>query len=130
MFSEKGVTAHLYLFIAGVVALILFITYAFVYDHKEKIYGDEQWEKALTKAGLSDAEIEKISHDEDVWYYGGVSTCVSYGDWKDRCKKFEAVCAGKGEVYGSADQQAEEIAKALDHEGVHPECPLVFSGGK
>ena len=126
--AEGNITAHQYFFVAGVVLLILFLIYVYVYEHRTFIEGDELWENAFSGVGLLQEIIKDISHDEDVWYYRGNSTCVAYGgDFSEECSRYENYCAGE-DRYGDAFLQAMEVKKAIDSGGEHPLCPLIYPG--
>lgn len=128
MFQETGLLAHLYLYIIGIVALSLFLIYGFVYDHKTGITDHEhqsEWVSNFKKHGLTDEQIRDIQHDDNVWYYQGVSVCVGYGDEKEECPKHETVCSG-GDTFGNVSQQTVSVVLAIQKGGKHPECPLIY----
>ena len=120
-------TLHSFLVVLAVVLLITFLIYVFVVEHKTNVEGNDLWQIAFRKVGLTKDQIADLTHDDEMWYYQGVSTCINYGDWDDTCPKHEGVCAG-GDTYGNAMQQAAEIRLALQKGGVHPGCPLIYSG--
>ena len=125
-FTETGLTAHFYLLLAGATFLVLFIFYAFVIDHKHRL--TKEWTDAFSKAGITTADIDKITHDGSMWYHSNQSMCVQYGDYEERCPKSEGVCAGpKGRTFGTREEQALAVKTALASGGVHPGCPLVYS---
>lgn len=128
MFTEKGLEAHLYLWIAGIVFAILFIGYTFWFDHKSHIDENESWVSRFENEGLSREQINDLTHDDTMWYYQRKSTCVGYGEPNEACPKNENFCSG-GSTYGDFSKQAEEIAMALKKGGVHPDCPLIYLGG-
>jgi NAD-dependent dihydropyrimidine dehydrogenase PreA subunit len=125
MFDEKGLRAHLYLCIAGLVFLILFFGYVFWFEHKEKIQGD--WEERFENAGLTKEQISDITHDDSMWYYQRMSTCVGYGNPEDKCPSHESYCSN-GNTFGSFEKQASEVSKSIKKGGVHEDCPLIYSG--
>lgn len=141
MFKETGLTPHLYLWIAGLVFLILFIGYIFWFEHKESIDGSF-WMEKFKKAGLTSKEINDITHDDSMWYYQRVATCVGYGSPIDAidspngspnaldslgCPKYESFCAG-GDTFGTAEDQVREVIAAIRKGGIHEDCPLIYSG--
>lgn len=124
--------AHFYVIIACVILGFFFVVYGFVYDHKEHITTSDNpnkvmWTKTFVDQGMPEAIIDDISHDEDTWYYNGISTCVAYGDWNDRCIRNEVYCGGKN-VVGTPEQQAQAVVEALRNGGMHPMCPLLYQG--
>lgn len=124
VFKEKGSQAHFYLWFSGLVLLLLFLGYVFIYEHKDDELSDT-WKMAFVKAGLSKDQVDKLSHDGDVWYYGSPpkSTCVGYGGKDEKCPRFESVCSGE-KTFGDINQQVKNVVKAVGV-GIHPECPLI-----
>lgn len=127
MFAYSGIKSHLYLWIAGAVFLILFFGYIFWFDHKENIDGSEYWGNPFAKAGLTKEQCGDISHDDSMWYYQRVATCVGYGHPKVECPRHESYCAG-GDSFGTPSQQATAVAEAIKKGGIHEGCPLIYSG--
>jgi len=126
--TETGVIAHGYLFVAGVVALMMFLVYVFICEHKTPISQNEMWTEAFRKAGLTPDQIRDMTHDDSMWYYQSRSTCVAYGgDFSGKCRRHENYCAG-GDRYGDAEAQAQAVKEALDKGGEHPMCPLIYPG--
>ena len=127
MFTESGMQAHGYLWIAGLVIFILFIGYAFWYEHQKTVDEGvgEDWLKHFVQAGLTPEEASDMTHDADLWYYKRKPTCVGYGDWNDECLVFESVCSG-GKKFGDFREQAKSVYKALKAGGKHPDCPIVY----
>lgn len=124
LFKEKGIRAHSYLFIIGIIALSLFLIYIFLFEHKTDINDNTLWFDNFKKHGLRADQISHITHDDSTWYYKGISTCVGYGDWNDKCQKHENYCAGN-DTFGNATQQVSALIMAIKNGGVHPECPLL-----
>ncbi len=124
MFQETGRTAHGYLWVGGLVVMILFLGYVFWYEHR-RAANKKFWSEHFTKAGLTEEQIAEMKHDGDVWYFGENSTCVGYGDWDEECPVFESFCAG-GKTFGNPDKQAAAVAAALKTGGKHPECPIIY----
>jgi len=123
--TESGLTAHTYLWIAGVIAILMFMVYVFICEHEMRIDQNEVWIGRFLRAGVSTSEIVHITHDYSVWYYKGLGTCVAYGDWNDKCERSEYWCAGGG-VVGDGDAQARAVKVAIDNgSGYHPMCPLI-----
>ncbi len=123
-FSKK----YLYLFLAVFIILIIFLIYVFIYDHKSDVIGF--WKDAFKKIGLSDKQINDVSHDDDVWYYKNTSTCVGYSeDFNKVCPKHEVVC-DENLTYGGGVSQAMRVKDSifLGNEGEHKLCPLIYSG--
>ena len=127
MFSETGLKAHLYLWIAGIVCIILFLGYIFWFDHKENIDGNPIWEREFQNVGLTLEQINDITHDDSMWYYQRVATCVGYGSPRDQCPRYESYCAG-GNTFSSFSEQAEAVKNAIMKGGIHQDCPLIYSG--
>lgn len=127
MFTEFGLKPHFYLYIAAFVVMILYMGYAFWYEHKSRMMGD--LESLFKKEGLTDAQIDNIKHDDDVWYYKDKSTCIGYSsDERDPCPKFQSVCLGDT-TYGSIDQQVQEVSNLIKKGlNAHPLCPLIYEG--
>ena len=127
MFKETGLKAHLYLWIAAIVSIILFLGYIFWFDHKENINGRTHWEKEFENVGLTKEQREDISHDDSMWYYQRVATCVGYGPSNAECPRFESYCAG-GITFGESSLQAKAVSEAIKKGGIHEDCPLIYSG--
>lgn len=128
VFTESGVNAHSYMFIAGIVALVMFLIYVFICEHKISIEGNDMWTSAFMKTGLSNNKIHDLTHDDSMWYYKMRSTCVAYnGDFSGKCYRHENYCAG-GDVYGDEESQALAVKEALNNNGEHPMCPLIYPG--
>lgn len=126
MFTETGTQAHGYLWTAGLVIFILFIGYAFWYEHQKSADDSgEDWMQHFIKAGLTPDEASDMSHDADLWYYKRKPTCVGYGDWNEECLIFESVCSG-GKKFGTPEQQAKNVSISLKSGGKHPDCPIVY----
>ncbi len=128
VFTETGPKPHGYLFIAGIVTLIMFLIYVYMCEHKISVRGNLMWERAFRKAGLTDKQIRDISHDDSMWYCKSISTCVAYGgDFSERCHRHENYCA-KGDLFGDEYSQALAVKKSFDNGGEHPMCPLIYPG--
>lgn len=128
LFGEKSITAHTYLFIAGLILLSFFLGYVFLSKHKSSISSSSIWTKIFTQIRL-DNKINNISHDYSMWYYNGESTCVGYGDFSDKCHSYENICSGdENMIYGTPFEQATNVKIAINNGGVHPDCPLVYQG--
>lgn len=65
-----------------------------------------------------------VSHDDEVWYLNGESTCVCYGEEGNKCDYTRCVCAG-GKDYGSPLQQLRLVEEAKKDGGELKECPLI-----
>lgn len=126
MFTETGLTPHLYLWIAGMVFLTLFFGYIFWFEHKESPEG-EDWEKRFERVGLTKEQRRDITRDDSMWYYQKVATCVGYGHPNDECPKHESYCVG-GDTFGSLNDQALAVSEAIKKGGIHENCPLIYSG--
>lgn len=128
--TESGLIAHKYFYVVGVVLLILFLIYVFFYNHITEVdTKNDVWYREFTNVGLTDKQIHDLTHDDNVWYYQGISTCVGYGDWNEMCPKNETYCAGKeGDTFGDAKRQAYALRFAISKGGEHPDCPLVYKG--
>lgn len=125
VFSESGLNPHLYLWVAGLVTLILFFGYIFWFEHKEDIDRNNFWIREFERQGVSKEQIKDITHDGDTWYYQKVSTCVGYGNMNEKCPKNETYCSG-GETYGSPEQQTKSVYAAIQKGGVHEKCPIIY----
>jgi hypothetical protein len=118
--------AHFYLWVAAVVLLTGFLIYGYVWDHSVNVAGSKIWRDAFASVGINlrDDGV-KITHDEDVWYHDGKSTCVAYGDWDEKCPRHSEFCAGANFKIGTATEQAKAVADAISAGGRHPKCPLL-----
>ena len=126
--TETGPKAHGYLFVAGVVIFLMFLVYVFICEHKISIEGNNMWIEAFRKVGLPESQIRNLTHDDSMWYHKMISTCVAYGgDFSAKCHRHENYCAG-GDRYGDAEVQAQAVKEALDNNGEHPMCPLIYPG--
>lgn len=117
--SSQFYLTQFYLWLLSLVLLTMFLIYVFVYQHQIGLEEGDAWEEAFGRVNIG-----HMSRDADVWYHQGQSTCVGAGDFTDRCLGTEDYCSG-GSTYGTADQQAREVLRALKNGGVHPECPLL-----
>lgn len=105
--------------------------YVYVCDHKESVVDDDDWTNAFVQSGLDRAELEFVTHDSDVWYHRGVSTCVGYGDFEDTCDYHLSVCSSGVIPYtkcGDREEQAREVLLAIRSGGEHPQCPIIYPG--
>lgn len=126
--TETGPVAHGYLFVAGVVALMMFLVYVFICEHKVFITGNPLWTEAFERTGLTSEQIRDLTHDDSMWYHQSRSTCVAYGgDFSKKCHRHENYCAG-GDRYGDAEAQSQAVKESLDNGGEHPMCPLIYPG--
>lgn len=71
---------------------------------------------------------EKISHDDDYWYYDGEWTCVNFGKPGEKCDVNKGVCSG--EVFGSLEDQklmVENVGKNKNKkQKLHDLCPIIY----
>lgn len=110
------------------ILLTFVVVYGFWYDHKEHIHFNHEWTTSFMKAGIPNAIIDDITHDDDTWYYLGKSLCVAYGgDWEAPCPRHENYCGG-GKKIGNRDDQTLSVYEALKNGGVHPKCPIIYPG--
>lgn len=116
---------HENILILSVVLLIMFLLYIYFYDHKST---SDVWERHFQNAGLTPDDIGDINHDDSVWYYQRISTCVGYGDEEEGCSKTDHYCAG-GTTFGSPQDQVRAVAEAVKKGGIHSECPHIYQGG-
>lgn len=124
----NNLTKHGFLMIAAGILLAMFLFFVYLCDHQSTISDNEQWIYALTNSGISKSDIEKLTHDDSMWFYNGISTCVGYsGDENDKCSRFESVCSNN-DRFGTFEDQARNIKYALEKNGVHPRCPLIYDG--
>lgn len=101
-------------------------SYVFFVEHEVTL--TQRWKTAYATQQLSNDKIENITHDEQVWSYNGVSTCVCYGgDFNGKCDKSNCVCAG-GKTFGDYSQQVSFVKNALENNGEHPNCPIFYYG--
>ena len=128
MFTEISLVAHCYLFIAGLILIILYMGYVFWYDHKKDMT-EGDFDVLFSKEGLSQEQIENIKHDDDVWYYKDMSTCIGYSsDPREACPKFQNVCMG-GKTFGLLETQIKEVSNLIKSGLIqHPACPLIYEG--
>ncbi len=109
-----------------IILLILFFSYVFFVEHE--VILTEKWKDAYISQHITTNEIEKITHDERVWSYNGVSTCVCYGgDFDAICDKSNCVCAGDT-VFGDYKQQVLAVKDAVKNNGEHQSCPVFYYG--
>nr|QBK86300.1 MAG: hypothetical protein LCMAC102_00950 [Marseillevirus LCMAC102] len=126
--TETGIQAHSYLFVVGIVSLIMFLVYVYICEHKTNIEGNGVWEDIFQHIGMTPTQISELSHDDTTWYYQKISTCVAYNEnFSGRCQKHESFCAG-GEFFGDVLTQAKAVKLAIDKGGEHPSCPLIYPG--
>lgn len=93
----------------------------------------EMWISEFQKEHLTKDEISKLSHDDHMWYYMDIPTCVAYGgDSNSKCNIGENVCSDtsteKAKV-GTPNEQVREVIKSIKNNLVHPDCPLLYPGG-
>jgi len=127
LLDEKSLSAHKYLYFASFILLLMFLIYIYTCDKQTYVDTDSMWTRTFKNIGLSDSDIEKISHDADVWYYDNKNTCVAYDDWRGECPKELSVCAN--DSVGNATEQAKLVQEAIinpKNKGRHPNCPLVY----
>jgi len=116
----QGIT-HKGAFLVVVGLFWIVVTYAFIISNQVSIK-HSKWESYLGDIGGD------VTHDDDMWFYKGVSTCVQYnGNFEEECDKSVGVCAG-GTTYGNYIQQTNAVKRAARNSGVHPRCPLVYYG--
>ena len=130
--TESTPRAHLYLALAAVILLSLFIVFIYLVKKRSTVDTDDAWIRTFREAGLSDADIAEISHDDHVWYYKGNSTCIGYGDVEEECPIYQNYCAGGTKdgvnyTFGTLRQQASAIKQAILNGGQHSECPLIYN---
>lgn len=101
----------------------MYIYYGYVLDHKRST-NREYLEENLS---IPDEILDSLSHDADVWYYNGKSTCVAFGVANASCPKHFAVCSG-GENFGKLSDQLRNNIVAIQNGGEHPDCPLIYRG--
>lgn len=133
--TESSTTAHLYLAVAAIVLLSLFIVFIYLVKKRGSVDSYDAsgtWMKTFNEAGISASDVALITHDDNVWYYDGHSTCIGYGDASEECPRYECWCAGdRGDggrcTYGTIKQQAAALRKAIANGGQHSECPLIYN---
>lgn len=129
-----------YLFIATVILLICILIYVYFGHHKTQISSSKYYiNKIKNNDVLKKLEgyIKDISHDNDVWYYKGMSTCVGYSNDTDEtsasaCPYYEVYCAGKNGIHGTYGTHIQQLLAVYDaiqnNDGVHKDCPLIYQG--
>lgn len=130
--TESSTQAHLYLALAALLLLSLFIVFIYAVKKRSNIDTDDAWIRTFREAGISDSDISLITHDDNVWYYKDQSTCIGYGDTEEDCPAYENYCAGGTSngvryTYGTLKQQAQAIKQSIDAGGQHGECPLIYN---
>lgn len=141
--NEKSKNAFLYLTIAAIIILVIFLIYIFQVNHKYNIDDNAMWSNLFKNAGFNSTEILNITHDDDTWYYKGLSTCVGYGNsqgsltshgshlgashgsLKTRCTKSDYYCGG-GDIVGTPKQQVQAVKDAILNGGEHILCPRIY----
>ena len=119
---------HLYLWVCGLGLLAIFLTYVFICEHRVPISDNEMWSGMFQKAGFTPDDVPKITHDDSMWYFNDIPTCVGYsGDFEKVCHQHEHYCSGR-KVFGNALSQAINVKKAVNNGGEHPDCPLIYQG--
>jgi len=123
MVTGSDIQAHGYLFLAGIILVMIFIVYIYICNHKVSLQDD--WRFEFIKLGLN---ADEITHDDNMWYFRDLPTCVLFGrHMKDECPRYEGHCAG-GENYGTFKKQALAVKEAVHNGGEHPLCPLIYPG--
>ena len=113
---------HVLLLICVVGILIVLCTF-FFQSQVDNISENDGWISLFSVK--EDINLADISHDEEMWYYKGKSTCVGFGEIDQNCKRNECYCSGKG-TYGSPKKQVKMVIKAIENDGLHPMCPLLY----
>ena len=131
-FSESSIRSHTYFLCAVCIILAAYLLYIYFYNHKEDLdLHNYAWTSSMDKNGITKEQMDNLSHDESVWYYKKKSTCVGYGEPQDECLKHESFCSGEDFInttFGSYDEQAKSLHEAFLNGGIHPECPIIYSG--
>lgn len=68
----------------------------------------------------------KISHDDDYWYYDGQWTCVNFGKPGEKCDVNKGICNVNG-IFGNLEDQklmVEQAGKNKTH--IHDLCPIIY----
>jgi hypothetical protein len=124
--NENSKNSFIYLTVAAIIILIIFLIYIFQVNHKYDIDDNTFWSKLFKNAGFSASEILNITHDDDTWYYNGLSTCVAYSNNPNtKCKKSDYYCPGKN-IVGTPQQQVEAVRDAINNNGEHILCPRIY----
>lgn len=131
MLSESTPTAHFYLVLGALILLSLFIVFVYVIGYRSKIDEYDDWIETFRQVGISDTDIQLITHDDSGWYYKNTSMCIGYGDAEEECPIYESYCAGGTKdgvhyTYGTLRQQALALKQAIVNGGRHGECPLIY----
>jgi len=116
---------HKKAFVVVITFLSLFLVYGFLCNHQFSIM-NTLWASYFGKYA------NYVTHDDGMWFYKGISTCVQYnGDFNEKCDKSLGICAGKNEYddkYGGYIEQSKEVITSIINGGVHPKCPLIYYG--
>src|SRR5947207_2319773 len=109
-------STHYLIFYFSIILLVLFMGYVFFAPHLIPI--NNYWKTKFTQAGLTNIQTNKLSHDDDMWFYDGISTCVCYGDYS------KGKCIGK-----DVNSQIQAVVQAVTHDGgEHRLCPMFYYG--
>ena len=117
---------HGILFLANLLLFLVFLCYVLIAEHRTEV-DDEKYKTRFKDLGLTESQIDKISHDDDLWYFQGESTCVGYSaSPSTRCPKNFCICSGETyETYGTFEQQSKDVAEFIQGK-LKKTCPLVY----
>ena len=116
---------HLHKYLVIIAFIMLILTYIYIYVKLKRVKLNEQEKNILESYGVFNTD--DVTHDDDMWYYKDVSTCVGYGKEKDKCLPHERVC-GDENTYGNIRKQLLEVYKSILNKGKHEACPLIYEG--
>ena len=117
-----------------IIILSLFLAYGFLCEHQISVI-DTLW------APYFNEYAKDVTHDDSMWFYKGISTCVQYnGDFNEECDKSKGICSdGKynnnkyggykeQNKYGGYKEQSAGVIDAIKNGGVHKDCPFIYHG--
>ena len=117
-----------FLFLYSAVLFAIFLVYTFYCDHKVQL--SDEWTQLFIDVGVDPQDIDRIQHDDDVWYIDGRSTCVGYGAPGGYCD-YRTVYCTKGipphTNHGDMKEQVLCVCESLFAKGQHIKCPLLYS---
>jgi hypothetical protein len=125
MIPEATYKAQLYLFFLASCFLLIFVIYIYIVcPIHTSISHDHKWNKIFIGLGMNKDDIDKLSHDSEVWYYERKNLCVAYGSDEERCPHHFSYCAGHTR-YGTDEEQAQAVIDAINNGNIHKLCPLI-----
>ena len=125
--QETSLQAQIYLWCAGFLLFSAILFYFLLNDNSSAGESDI-WSEEFSNLGVKNINIDDISHDDDIWYYQKIPTCVAYegSEYNKACNKNIAYCGG-GDTIGTPKQQVVAVLEAIQNGGQHNMCPLIIS---